>query len=30
MLRQMCSNRNDIETPKYLNSKEKIELKFEM
>ena len=30
MLRQMCSNRNDIETRKYLNSKEKIELKFEM
>ena len=28
MLRQKCSYRNDIETRKKPNSKEKIELKF--
>ena len=28
MLRQKCSDRNDIETRKNLKTKEKIELKF--
>ena len=30
MLRQKCSYRKDIETRKKTNSKEKIELKFEI